>query len=316
MQYIQDIQLKARTLTSAFNFGACAADCLQAFSEYLDAVEAYIDDRVKINPSFESITSYVLKPRSTDYNFLRFWIPCNLLAMKGFFKDYLRTNLRVTNVENFGNFILTLIADVNKLICMFEKHTNNQEIPCTNWRREDICILDRREALMTAFLPERYDRIELFSFRDFRLNIGPLLRQSLETIMNSLIGFSRIHDATGRPVLKFTQAGWQFLSEKMGRGSAWSIIWPNGVTKSMIDNAYGWANRRTHNPWIDMIQVQYVAVEVYMLLVCSNVPSVKLYPVEITGYDALKTDFEAWVLQRRPDGVISWSASAAYKITP
>ena len=132
------------------------------------------------------------------------------------------------------------------------------------------------------------------------------IRMLLETMGRNIIGYVDIVDAKGQVSKKFTQVAWEFLSSNNNH-NGWNVTLPNGLPIKTVHTVSKWANSFVHTSYYYTDYFQFYAMCVadelfrYPSIASGKVPcrwNINFGDIHITGYEALKADFENYVNKR------------------
>ena len=185
-------------------------------------------------------------------------------------------------------------------------------------RNPFISSFERREVIWSLFWLEQFNSLEYLSFRDIRPHAAILGRQCLELIWRDVIGFREIVDPAGNRLNQFTQVAWKFISsykaknkdlnEAIGTNNSWTITLP--IPIRVIDYINTWCNSFTHEPFINMIHVQWYVVNHLQILtqpVNKNTYfTTKHSEIYIDGLRPMRREFEEFVMRQKSSAYVNW----------
>ena len=263
----------------------------------------------------------------------------HLWQLNNFCKE-LKGNVKAAHCQRYKTLYLDCITDIEEVISAYEfvknldkyhrdltaykygRASEEPEMPSrrdvTVHRNPNISSFDRRQVIMSLFWLEHFDAIEHLSFRDIRPHAAILGRQCLELIWKDVIGFRSITDSKGNRLNQFTQIGWKFIksfkskakdsTEAKAKDDSWTISLPLPV--NVIDCMNTWCNSFTHDPFINMLHVQWYVIEnIKILTLPVNKPNYftnRHGEIHISGLRPMRADFDEFVLQQNATAYVQW----------
>lgn len=151
------------------------------------------------------------------------------------------------------------------------------------------------------------------------------MRQAVEMVGKSAIGFENIVDNNGNPLKQFTQISWKFIAkfkEKTpndsrfirGTNDSWKISFPLPIRCLELVNQ--WCNRYTHSPVNPPLYILWYVLECYWSLT-RPVQNRGRFNIEhgnilIEGYKCLKVEFEEFVARENSCANVRWPKNGSH----
>lgn len=238
------------------------------------------------------------------------------LYLSAEYVKYLSKTVNLKNIKAFGHTLTELEIDLEWLIANYEIHVKKStpSISLNSGRRRNLSPTDLFSAARTLFRIEEFSKMEELYLRDLKPVVMFQIRQLLEVYGRELIGFYSINDQNGLPIKKFTQISWEFVKEEMKSNNP-RIKFPFDV--QMIIDINKWSNNFVHTTYLHSSYIQYFALKAIEVLFTSKSKGVKIYTgqisnrmdiadIEITAYDSLRLDFEAYLNHKRANTSVEW----------
>ena len=227
----------------------------------------------------------------------------------------MKYKLHRENVCQYRSLVLMLASDVEWLLANYEmsckRSTSKIELSCCATRK--LSTRDLVFAMNELFFIDDCNDLASFDMRDVKPNFMFIVRQYLETLGNHLIGFQRIIDNENKPIHKFTQVSWDFLTQSTVAKQNVSL--PFQI--STVHTISQWSNSVVHSRHLHASYIQFYALDFINQLMTGPSSSVlchdgKLHICTLYGdfriehYNNLKKEFEDFVKKRNPDARIEW----------
>lgn len=287
-----------------------------AFIKYLDYVEKYCDKefRGKIF-TYDHIIPQVfvteMKSENAYKQYLRYSLYCsNKYAV------FLKKFIKIENLYRYKTLRLNLLCDNEWLLANYEtiNKNANKEINLTCGSRSGMTPRDMSFALRELTIIENAPDIKDIDLRDIQPYRMFIMRQLLETLGKNLIGFSSIVDGNNKPIHKFTQVSWDFLSEYSKKSTTWKLSIPFNI--SSIYTLNRWLNSFVHVGYIYASYIQYYATNFLCDFMCPPKNFVQCFngkkqhfdwgDFRIENYNALKNDFENYIKTKSKNASVNW----------
>lgn len=224
---------------------------------------------------------------------------------------FLQKSLTQNNLERYKHNIWRLDYDIERLILIREGRKQNiseDSLYMTCGIKRALSTRDMFDACRELFYIENIDDINKLYLMDLKPVVTFQIRQIIELYGKRMLGLGGIyHHNDGSAAKQFTQIAWTFIKERNGKSKAWNIELPFNLNNILALN--DWANGYTHTAKIDSPYLQYYALNVLTaLFVCTNMPintihgsrwSTMFAPIKISGYSAMKKDFENYIQPQR-----------------
>lgn len=225
--------------------------------------------------------------------------------------------VKLENAKRYEILAREIVTDITPYFNLYcETHwekcdlKNYIKFPTHMLRRPTLKLHDQREVIRSLFFLESVPSIEHLSIRDIRPHVLILIRQSLETLFNGLIGFTGIVDLKGEPLKRFTQIGIKFLSNYRNKrdpsgcsvsGDGWNMEFKMPIMT--LERLNSWCNGFTHNPYINSLPIIYFAYDQYERFTYGKMD---IPDVTITNVQAMRSEFECFVSKQNPKAVVQW----------
>lgn len=222
--------------------------------------------------------------------------------------EYLIDKITPATIERYEHTILDLEVDIEWLICSHEQliEKTDKIIQRTCWGCKVLSVSDIFSAARELFYIEEIPDVKNIYLRDLKPNVMFQIRQILEKLGNSLIGFYGIEDGNGNKIKKFTQSSWAFLGKYNGK-KHWRIEFP--MQLDTILALHNWSNQFVHTSYIYSNYIQFFALKVVGELLRPPKEGIVDYSgakrhqiqdygdVKIYEYNNLRTDFKEYIIQ-------------------
>lgn len=243
------------------------------------------------------------------------FLRCSLYAMQQYLVCLKQYKFHRNNVHQYKSLVLMLVSDAEWLLSKYEVWCK-QSVPQLDLSVGATRQLSSRDlifAMNELFFIDDCDDLASFDMRDVKPNFMFIVRQFLETIGNNLIGFHRIVDNNGKPIHKFTQVSWDYLSQS--KVASQNISLPYQI--STIHKVSQWSNSFVHARYLHASYIQFYALDFVNHLMAGPTTAVQCHDgksrmctnfgeFKIEHYDHLKADFEAFVKNRQPYATVQW----------
>ncbi|PWJ35838.1 hypothetical protein [Fibrobacter succinogenes] len=211
---------------------------------------------------------------------------------------FLTKTLNVSNVVSLREKIQFAIDDFESLLieyaCVFE---NKNGITPHGGRKGRFCLINMRDCMEKLFMLGHYQYSSNI-INDMSFYSIFSIRQFIESWGKRIIGYEMIYDQNDQPIKKFTQIGWDFISEQVKKGN---IKLPFNLDQLM--HIYRWSNIFTHMTHLYAAYMQFYAITMVekMFATSDGIPK-KIYnnrlqtkacaDVLIYNYNQVKQDLE------------------------
>lgn len=288
-------------------------NCLKLF---IDTVIVYCDTELNGKTySFDHVIPQLFELKIKKEQQWKQYLKVSLYALKKYLECLLKFKLHRNNVHQYKSLILTLLSDIEWLLVNYEKYCKNSHDslrPMCGASRQ-LSTRDLVFSMNELFFIDDCDDLASFDMRDVKPNFMFIVRQFMETIGNSLIGFDVIVDKNNQPIHKFTQVAWDYLSQSEMAKQFVSL--PFKV--STIHKISKWANSFVHARYLHMSYIQFYALDFINVLMQSPKNGVKCYDgknhwsslfgdFRINNYNSLKDNFEKFIKSKNKDANVHW----------
>lgn len=274
--------------------------------------ETYSDDHI-----IPQVFVTEIKTEQAFKQYLRYSLYCAKLYVE-FLKEYIKKEY----LHRYMTLRLNLLCDIEWLMAYYELYNKNvrKTIHLTCGANPKISSFEMLEVLNELTIIENTSDIMDISLRDIQPYRMFVVRQLLETIGKSIIGYESIVDKNGKPIHKFTQISWEFLNKyskkEMKNKKKWNITVPLEISSIYAINR--WSNSFVHSGNIYASYIQFYAVHVLNKLMKTPQNSIKCFDgrnrtcvlygdFRIHGYDSLKYDFEQYIYAKsKSSPIIKW----------
>lgn len=293
--------------------------------------QEYYNSLINFFSWFVDYAEDVFKGKSFDFNTV---VPIVFITKKNLterqYKDYLHKSLYIAksyitylknsikeeHIGRYENTILSLFTDLEWLIVQFEmwyKKSRKGILQCRG-SRKNLTVTDIFWAIKNLFFIEEVKNIEDLYLRELKPNVMFQIRQMLELMGRSIIGYDSIMDENGTEVKKFTQVAWKFIEERNNKGG-WKIEFP--LEQSSILHINNWSNSFVHTTYLYSSYLQFYALEALGSLLKPSTEYICIYnkqrhisgtygKIMIYNYYALKNDFESYIHNIQEKASIKW----------
>lgn len=244
------------------------------------------------------------------------FLRCSLYALQEYLVCLKTYKLHRQNVHQYKSLVLMMVSDAEWLLANYEMVCNQSapQIQVTCGASRQLSTLDLKFSMNELFFIDDCTDLSSFDMRDVKPNFMFIVRQFLETIGNRLIGFSQISDNNGKPIHKFTQVSWDYLSQSKIAGQC--IQLPYQI--STIHKVSKWSNSFVHARWLHACYIQFYALDFVNHLMAGPCNPVRCHDgrkyqctlfgdFRIEHYDQLKADFEGYVKSKYSQATVDWS---------
>ena len=243
------------------------------------------------------------------------FLRCSLYALLQYMECLKKYKLNRNHVHLYGELIPTIVCDAEWLLANYEvtciKSAADIELTCGSSRV--LTPMHLKWAMNELFFVDVVDDLSKFDKRDIKPNVMFIMRQLLETLGNNLIGFRSINDVHGKPIHKFTQVAWDYLTQS--KVVAQCVTLPCNI--STVLKVSRWTNSFIHARYLHTSYMQFYALDFMNFLMTppkSGVSCIKgsnyfctMYgDFRVEKYNLLKADFEAFIKKGHPQAVINW----------
>lgn len=243
------------------------------------------------------------------------FLRCSLYALQEYLVCLKAYKLHRQNVHQYKSLVLMLVSDAEWLLVNYEVACKQSvpQLDVTCGASRQLSTHDLKFSMNELFFIDDCDDFSSFDMRDVKPNFMFIVRQFLETIGNRLIGFCQINDNNGKPIHKFTQVSWDYLSQSKIAGQC--IRLPYQI--STIHKICKWSNSFVHARWLHASYIQFYALDFVNHLMAGPKQPVKCHDgrncqstlfgdFRIEHYDQLKADFEGYVKNKHPQATVDW----------
>lgn len=265
--------------------------------------------------SFDHIVPQLFVLEVTSNQQWKQFLRCSLYALQEYLVCLKAYKLHRQNVHQYKSLVLMLVSDAEWLLANYEMAYNQSasQIQVTCGASRQLSTLDLKFSMNELFFIDDCNDLSSFDMRDVKPNFMFIVRQFLETIGNRLIGFRQITDNKGKPIHKFTQVSWDYLSQSKIAGQC---IWlPYQI--SAIHKISKWSNSFVHARWLHASYIQFYALDFVNHLMAGPQDPVKCHDgrsyqstllgdFRIEHYNQLKADFEGYVKSKHLQATVDW----------
>ena len=315
------------------------------FSDLLNLIIEFSDDQWKVkgrynNPSEMELAETLLDYRESNKEEIKFRrFKCHLYQL-GRFANKLKVQIVREDSEHYITLYRDFMSDAQMVLSMYEYlkaqldykgamaryKAGKGPIPdepefrgCNMGKRLTITKFDLRESVNALFWLDMVPSKKDIPFRNLRPMTSLAMRQAVEMVGKSAIGFDCIVDNNGNPLKQFTQISWKFIAEfkektpndsRIVRGTcnSWNIKFPLPIRCIELMNR--WCNRYTHNPNNPLLYILWYVLECYWSLTrpVRNGGSftVEHGDIRIEGYNCMKREFEEFVAKENSRAYLCW----------
>lgn len=264
----------------------------------------------------------------------------------GMFADKLLNEIEAQHSDHYETLFRDFMSDTQWLLAIYEYYCNIQTYegelakykaskapkpkePIIRERhtekRPTIKKWDLRGAINALFWMDLAPEIKDLPIRDLRPTSSLAMRQAIELIGKSAIGFESIVDRNGNSLKQFTQIAWKFIAEfkektpkdsnnVIGTDNSWKISFPLPIRSLELMNQ--WCNRYTHNPDNPRLYILWFVLESYWLL-SKPMPHGNNFHIDhgdicIEGYKQMKREFEMFVARENSRAFVKWPEKVSF----
>lgn len=224
---------------------------------------------------------------------------------------FIQSSIKQENLKLYEHTIWRLDYDIESLLLIREGRKQNideDKLHMTCGIKRTLSTWDMFSASRELFHIEDINDILKLYLMDLKPVVTFQVRQIIELYGRRMLGlFGIFHHNDGSPAKQFTQIAWTFIKERNGKSNDWKIELPFNLDNILALN--DWANGYTHSAKIDSPYLQYFALQVLTtLFIGTDKPIKTIYgnrmytmfaPVKISGYGAMKKDFENYIQPQR-----------------
>lgn len=291
-------------------------DLFNALCNYVDYLIAYCHQEFNGKTyTFDHVVPQLFVLEVKKEQQWKQFLKCSLYALQGYLGCLKQYKLHRQNVHQYKSLVLNLASDAEWLLANYEVSCKQSvaNLAVTSGATHQLSTLDLKFSMNELFFIEDCNDLASFDMRDVKPNVMFIARQILETMGNNLIGFSQIVDNNGKPIHKFTQVSWDFLSQN--KLAAQIIHLPFQI--KTIHKVNKWSNSFVHNRSFHTSYIQFYALDFINHLLAVPRTSVKCHDgknrqctlfgdFRIEHYNQLKAEFEAYVKSRNPNATVKW----------
>lgn len=325
----------------AYDYGGA----FDRFSELLNQVKIFSDSQWNVKGVLKQPTEMELAEALLDYKdtekvdkgFRRF--RCHLYQL-GMFAMKLKEQIVRADSEHYVTLYRDFMSDAQMVLSMYEYlkakldykgavaryKAGKGPMPdkpkfrgCNTGKRPTMTKFDIRDSVNALFWLEMAPSKKDIPFRNLRPMTSLAMRQAIEMVGKSAIGFDSIVDNNGNPLKQFTQISWKFIAEfkektshdsriVRGTGDSWKISFPLPIRCIELINR--WCNKYTHNPNNPLLYILWYVLECYWSLTrpARNGRSFNLEhgDIRIDGYNCMKREFEEFIAKENSRANVCW----------
>lgn len=265
--------------------------------------------------SEEIIAQVVLKDYFKNEEHWKEYLTKSLFLSKQYVA-HLKEKVTLKRLNAFEHTLSSLETDLEWLIIQTEIYIKKSidELANNSYRSHKLTPTDLYSAARTLFRIEEFNKMEDLYLRDLKPVVMFQIRQLLEVYGKDLIGYRAIVDKNGYPIKKFTQIAWEYIKYD-SKSTSPRIQLPFDV--QMIININKWANNFVHTTYLYNSYIQHFvlnAIGVLFKIAANDVTifngktstRLDIAHIEIREYDALKSDFEKYLNDKRSDTHVDW----------
>lgn len=315
------------------------------FSELLSQIKIFSDNQwtvkgVTKGPTEMELAEALLDCKNTekvDKGFRRF--RCHLYQL-GMFAMKLKEQIVREDSEHYITLYRDFMSDAQRVLSMYEylkaildykgavaRYKAGQGLMpdkpkfrgCNMGKRPTMTKFDLRDSVNALFWLDMAPSKKDIPFRNLRPMTSLAMRQAVEMVGKSAIGFDSIVDNNGNPLKQFTQISWKFIAEfkektpndsriVRGTGDSWKISFPLPIR--CIELVNRWCNKYTHNPNNPLLYILWYVLECYWSLTrpARNGISFNLEhgDIRIEGYNCMKREFEEFIAKENSRANVCW----------
>ena len=211
---------------------------------------------------------------------------------------FLSKTINVSNIVSLREKIQFAIDDFESLLIEYAYTFENKKglVP-HGGRKGQFCLIDMRNCMHNLFMVGHYQYSSNI-INDMSFYSIFSVRQFIESWGKRIIGYEMIYDQNDQPIKKFTQIGWDFISEQVKKEN---IKLPFNLDQLM--HIYRWSNIFTHMTRLYAAYMQFYAIAmVEKMFATSDRTPKKIYSnkyetkacadVLIYNYNQVKLDLE------------------------
>lgn len=325
----------------AYDYG----EAFDRFSELLNQIKIFSDNQWKVKgvlkkPTEMELAEALLDCKNTekvDKGFRRF--RCHLYQL-GMFAMKLKEQIVRADSEHYVTLYRDFMSDAQWVLSMYEYLKAKYEYKgalarykagrglmpeepkfrgCTMGKRSTMTKFDIRDSVNALFWLDMAPSKKDVPFRNLRPMTSLAMRQAVEMVGKSAIGFNSIVDNNGNPLKQFTQISWKFIAEYKektshdsrivrGTGDSWKISFPLPIRCIELINR--WCNKYTHSPDNPLLYILWYVLECYWSLTRpvgnGGNFTIEHGDIRIEGYDCMKREFEEFVAKENSRANVCW----------
>ena len=220
------------------------------------------------------------------------------LYVSSMYADFFIKRINVSNVISLREKIQFTIDDFESLLIEYAYFfEDKKEITPHGGRKMQFCLINMRDCMDNLFMLG-HCQYPSNVINDMSFYSIFSIRQFIESWGKRIIGYEMIYDQNDQPIKKFTQIGWDFISEQVKKGN---IKLPFNLNQLM--HIYRWSNIFTHMTSLYAAYMQFYAITmVDKMFATSDGTHKKIYDnslqtkacadVLIYNYNQVKQDLE------------------------
>lgn len=315
------------------------------FSELLNQIKIFSDSQWNVKgvlkkPTEMELAEALLDCKNTekvDKGFRRF--RCHLYQL-GMFAMKLKEQIVRADSEHYVTLYRDFMSDAQWVLSMYEYLKAKYEYKGalarykagrglmpeepkfrgrTMGKRSTMTKFDIRDSVNAIFWLDMAPSKKDVPFRNLRPMSSLAMRQAVEMVGKSAIGFDSIVDNNGNPLKQFTQISWKFIAEYKektshdsrivrGTGDSWKISFPLPIRCIELINR--WCNKYTHSPDNPLLYILWYVLECYWSLTRpvgnGGNFTIEHGDIRIEGYDCMKREFEEFVAKENSRANVCW----------
>lgn len=226
------------------------------------------------------------------------------------YAEKLITAVKLDDIENCEELIMTIMADYEWLLAEYERCYYGNMVSCVcHGSRRSMNPLDLKFSAYQLMFSEQTSDLKHFDYRNTKPVVMFIVRQCLELLGKNIIGFEDIIDVAGNPIHQFTQISWAFLHDMEKQGKVLVKLPMKAVS---VHALVSWTNSYVHNAYIYASYIQYYALEMLNDFSRPASAPVLVYDgrsristtfgqFEMPSFSAMKQEFTAYVQMIRPN---------------
>lgn len=293
-------------------------DLYNALCAFVDYLIGYASDGFKGKTyTFDYVVPQLFELGEMKEQQWKQFLRCSLYALLQYMECLKKYRLHREHVHLYGELIPTILCDAEWLLAHYEIYCNKSA--------EDLCLTCGSSRVLTPrhlcwamnelFFVDDVEDLSQFDVRDIKPNVMFIMRQLLETLGNNLIGFYSINDDKGKPIHKFTQVAWDYLTQS--KVAAQCVTMPKDISTSTVLKVSRWTNSFVHARYLHASYIQFYALDFMNHLMATPKEGVTCIKgknhwnamhgdFRIEHYNQLKADFESFINAKQPHAVVEW----------